>query len=72
MDDRVVIAAGSGVGGGGGYGGVNGGGRRPDSGSEHTVQCTDDVLWDCAPEPCIIVLTSVTPIHPIKRKKQRP
>ena len=54
--------------GGAGHGGVNGDGRTPDLGSEHTAQCTDDVRWDCAPETCITVLTSVTPIHPIKRK----
>ena len=23
-------------------------------GGEHTVQCTDDVLWNCAPETCIM------------------
>ena len=32
------------------------------------TQCTDDVLWNCAPEICIIPLTSVTPINSIKRK----
>ena len=50
---------------------INGDGWRPDSGSEHTVQCTDDVLWDCVPEPCIIVLTRVTPIHSVKRGKNK-
>ena len=35
---------------------------------EQTIQCTDDVL-NCAPETCIILLTSVTPISSIKRKK---
>ena len=30
-------------------------------GGEHTVQCTDDVLWKCAPETCTILLSSVTP-----------
>ena len=30
---------------------------------EHTIQCTDDVLWNCAPETCIILLTIVTPIN---------
>ena len=29
-------------------------------GSEHTMQCTDDVLWNCAPETCIILLTGAT------------
>ena len=33
---------------------------------EHTIQCTDDVLWNCVPETCIILLTSVTPINSIK------
>ena len=23
------------------------------SGAGHTIQCTDDVLWNCAPEICI-------------------
>ena len=35
-----------------------------------TVQCTDDVLWNCAPETCIILLASITPIHSIKKKKR--
>ena len=38
-------------------------------GSEHTMQCTDDVLWNCAPETCIILLTNVTTINLIKRRK---
>ena len=37
-------------------------------GGEHTIQCTDGVLWNCAPETCIILLTSVTSINSIKRK----
>ena len=56
-------------GGGGEYGGINGDRRRRDWGGEHTLQCTDDVLCDCAPEICIIVLTRVTPINAIKREK---
>ena len=39
-------------------------------GGEHTIQCTDDVLWNCIiskitqePKTCIILLTSVTPIN---------
>ena len=32
-------------------------------------QCAVDVLWDCAPETCIILVTGVTPIYSIKRKK---
>ena len=39
-------------------------------GGEHTVRCTDNVLWDCAPEICIFLLTSVTPINSINRKKK--
>ena len=35
-------------------------------GGKHTIQCTDDVLWNCALE---ILLTNVTPINSIKRKK---
>ena len=37
-------------------------------GGEHTIQCTDDVLWNRTPETCIILLTSVTPINSIKEK----
>ena len=33
-------------------------------GDEHTIR-----LWICAPETCIIVLTSITTINSIKRKK---
>lgn len=29
---------------------------------EHTIQCPDDVLWNCEPETCI-VLTSVASIN---------
>ena len=38
-------------------------------GGEHTVECTDDMLWNSAPETCKILLTSVTPINSIKRGK---
>ena len=37
---------------------------------EYTTLCTDDVLWDRASETCVILLTSVTPIHSIQRKKK--
>lgn len=37
----------------------------------HTIQCIDDVLQNCAPESYIIVLTSVIPIIPIKRKVKK-
>ena len=50
-------------------GGINDDGRRVDLGYEHTIQCTDDVLWNCALETCIKLLTSVTAINSIKRKK---
>ena len=36
-------------------------------GGDHTLQCTDDVLRNCAPETCVILLTSVTPLNSIKR-----
>ena len=32
-------------------------------GGEHTTQCTDDVLWDCAPEAYVILLINVTPLN---------
>ena len=35
----------------------------------NTIQCTDDVLQNCAPETCAILLTSVTPTNSINRKK---
>lgn len=35
-------------------------------GGEHTIQCTGDVLWNCAPEIRIILLISVTSINSIK------
>ena len=37
---------------------------------EHSIQCTNDVLWNCAPETCIISLTSITPINSIKKKTE--
>ena len=40
-------------------------------GGEHTTRCADDVLWNCAPGTCMILLTRVTPINPIKRKKRK-
>ena len=40
-------------------------------GGEHTIECTDDVLWNCVLETHIIFLTSVTPINSIKRKKRK-
>ena len=35
---------------------------------EYTIHCTDDVLWNCTPETCTILLVSVTPKHSIKGK----
>ena len=40
-------------------------------GGEHTIHGTDDVLWNCAPETCIVLLTNVTPVNSIKKKKKR-
>lgn len=38
---------------------------------EQMSQCMDDVLWHCAPESCVVLLTGVTPIHLIKRQKKK-
>lgn len=35
---------------------------------EHSIQCTDDGLWNCAPETCTLLFTSIAPIHSMKRK----
>ena len=37
-------------------------------GSEHTTQCTEDMLWNRAPETWKMLI-SVTPIHSMKRRK---
>ena len=39
-------------------------------GSEHTIQCTDGLLWNYAPETCVILLTCVTSKNSIKSKKK--
>ena len=58
-----------GVGGGGGYAGINGDGRRLDLGWwTHNIVCRWCVVELCTWN-CIILLTSVTPIKSIKRKK---
>ena len=50
--------------------------RRLDLGGEYPIQCTDEVLWNCvqmmccAPETCIILLTSVTAVNSIRRRKK--
>ena len=49
-------------------GGINGEDGNLTWCGEYTIQCTDNVLWNCAPETYIILLISVTPIHSIKRK----
>ena len=51
-------------------GGINGEDGNLTWGGEYTIQCTDNVLWNCAPETCIILLTSVAPINSIKRKNK--
>ena len=38
-------------------------------GGERTMQCTDNVSGNCTPETGIILLTRITPINSIKRKK---
>ena len=40
-------------------------------GGEHTIQCTDGVFWNRAPDTCVILLTSVTPQNAIKRKEKK-
>ena len=35
-------------------------------GDEHTIQYTDDVLWNCTSETYIILLTNVTSINSTK------
>ena len=35
---------------------------------EHAVQYTDDALYNCTPETCIILLINVILINSIKRK----
>ena len=39
-------------------------------GDKYTVQCTNDVLYNCIPENYIILLTNVTPINLIKNNKK--
>ena len=36
---------------------------------EYTIHYTDDMLQNCAPETCIILLTNDTPINSIKKEK---
>ena len=38
-------------------------------GREHTIQYTDDVLQNCTPETYIVLLSNVTPVNSIKKKK---
>ena len=40
-------------------------------GGEHTMQSTDDVLQNCAPESYIFLLTSVTPNKFNEKKKRK-
>ena len=39
-------------------------------GGEPTIQYTDDVLQNCTPETCIVLLTNVNPINSPKKKKK--
>ena len=41
-------------------------------GGEHTIQYTDDVLYNCTPETYIILLTNVTPINSTTTTKPSP
>ena len=36
------------------------------SGGEHTLQCTNDVLYNYIPETYMILLTNVTPTNSMK------
>ena len=38
-------------------------------GREHTIQYTDDVLQNCTPETYIVLLSNVTPVNSIKKKR---
>nr|KAF6353595.1 hypothetical protein mPipKuh1_010508 [Pipistrellus kuhlii] len=59
-----------GGGAGGGYGGgINGDGRRHGVGGEHTIVYSG-VLWNCACVTCIILFTSVTPVHHSIKKER--
>lgn len=37
-------------------------------GSEHTIQYTDEMCWNCAPKTYIVLLTSATTVNSIKIK----
>ena len=41
---------------------------NPTWGGEHAIRGIDGVLWNCADETWIILLTSVTPIHSTETK----
>ena len=46
--------------------GINGDVRRLDLGCEHTMQYTDNVLWNCVLETCIILFTNLMSINSVK------
>lgn len=71
-DNSAVIAGGEGLGEmKEGEGGINGDGWRLDLGwCTHCRQCTDDMLWNCVPETCVILLNSVASTNSIKKKKE--
>ena len=39
-------------------------------GGEHKIQYIDNVLQNCAPEPCIILVTNVTPTNSVKKQNK--
>ena len=41
-------------------------------GGGHTVQCTDDILWNYTLEACIILLANDIPISLILKKAETP
>ena len=40
-------------------------------GGKHAMQCIDDGPENCAPETCVVLLTSVSPINSIKTNEMQ-
>lgn len=53
-----------------GRGAINMMDRDLTRGGKNTIQCAEHVLWNCALEPCIILLSSITPKNLIERRKK--
>lgn len=52
-------------------GGGDDGGLTWHGSSKHTAQYTDDMLWNCVPETCIVLLVNATLINSMKGKKRK-